>query len=75
VLTVIVTQRGQLDAADEQRLLDARQTYEAAIEAATQEYRGLAVEMMRKSSIREVARVTGLSTNTLQRWKNEAALR
>ncbi len=34
--------------------------------------RVIAVEMIGKSSYREVARLTGLSTNTLQRWKREA---
>lgn len=36
-------------------------------------YRHVVVEMIDKSSYREVARLTGLSTNTLQRWKREAS--
>lgn len=66
-----VTQRGQLSPDDEQRLADAKEQHDAAVESARITYRGLVVEMIAKSSIREVARATGLSTNTLQRWKNE----
>lgn len=67
-----VTQRGRLTPEDEQRLKDAKAK---DAEAATwrDEYRRVAVEMMEKSSLREVARLTGKSTNTLQRWKREAA--
>lgn len=63
-----VTQRGKLTPDDERRLLDAHN----AAKAAADHRRTVAVEMMHKSSVREVARLTGLSTNTLQRWKREA---
>ena len=63
-----VTQRGRLSSEDEQRLLDAK-ARDAEIAAVRDEYRRIAVEMMEKSSVREVARLTGLSTNTLQQWK------
>jgi DNA invertase Pin-like site-specific DNA recombinase len=66
-----VTQRGQLSPEDEQRLAGAKVQRDDALEAAAVAYRGLVLEMVAKSSLREVARVTGLSTNTLQRWKNE----
>lgn len=66
-----VTQQGRLDPADEKRLLEAKAADDATA-AVRDEYRRVAVEMMGKASIREVARLTGLSTNTLQRWKNEA---
>lgn len=63
-----VTQRGRLTPEDEQRLAEAKaKDAEAAL--ARDEYRRVAVEMMEKSSVREVARLTGLSTNTLQQWK------
>lgn len=63
-----MTQQGKLDPADERKLLKAKA---AADQAATirEEYRVIAVEMMGKSSVREIARLTGVSTNTLQRWK------
>lgn len=63
-----VTQRGRLSPEDEQRLADAK-AKDAAVAVAREEYRRVAVEMMMKSSVREVARLTGLSTNTLQQWK------
>lgn len=63
-----VTQQGRLDAADKDKLLSALIDYEAA----SAWYREVVLEMIDKSSYREVARLTGLSTNTLQRWKREA---
>lgn len=63
-----VTQRGQLDAKDVRRLLAAQ----LAAQDAEQERRRVVVEMVGKSSFREVERLTGISTNTLQRWKREA---
>jgi DNA invertase Pin-like site-specific DNA recombinase len=66
-----VTQRGQLSPEDEQRLADAKVQHDDAVEAVTAAYRRLVLEMVAKSSLREVSRATGLSTNTLQRWKNE----
>ncbi|MDR7253691.1 transposase-like protein [Nocardioides sp. BE266] len=63
-----MTQRGQLSQEDE------RQLFAALREAKVAEgrFQLLAVEMVAKSSFREVARLMGLSTNTLQRWKREA---
>ncbi len=63
-----MTERGDLEPADQARLLAAKE--DANLTAAN--YRAVAVEMMHKSSVRAVARITGLSTNTLQRWKREA---
>ncbi len=66
-----MTQKGQLSEADEAELLMAMQSWETTenIRAAV---RQVAVDMVGKSSYREVSRLTGLSTNTLQRWKREA---
>jgi DNA invertase Pin-like site-specific DNA recombinase len=66
-----VTQRAALSAADQSRLAEARRDYDDAMRT-IDTYRAVAVEMVEKSSYREVARLTGLSTNTLQRWKREA---
>lgn len=63
-----MTQRATLSAEDEVRLLEAK----AEEDAARARYRAVCVEMMDKSSVRVVADLTGLSTNTLQRWKAEA---
>jgi hypothetical protein len=63
-----VTQRGQLSRDDQTRLFVALHDAKSAEGA----FQLLVVEMIEKSSYREVARLTGLSTNTLQRWKREA---
>lgn len=62
-----MTQRGRLSSEDEEDLLLARDDASMA----TAHYRRLAVEMVERSSYREVERLTGVSTNTLQRWKKE----
>lgn len=62
-----VTQRGRLDKTDRVELLRAQ---DEALRA-TAHYRRLTVEMVERSSYREVERLTGVSTNTLQRWKKE----
>lgn len=67
-----MNQRATLSSDDLERLNNAKAAHEAA-EAARLEYRQVCVEMMSKSSVRLVAELTGLSTNTLQRWKAEAA--
>lgn len=66
-----VTQRGMLTPEDRERLLTAKAADEDADEV-RRGYMAVAVEMVEKSSFREVAGLTGLSTNTLQRWKREA---
>jgi DNA invertase Pin-like site-specific DNA recombinase len=59
-----VTQRGQLSLEDVEQLKAAAQAVIA--------YRRLVLEKVAQTSYREVARVTGISTTTLQRWKREA---
>lgn len=66
-----VTQRGELSAEDQRRLLEAKAEDGDASEVRGR-YRAVVVEMLEKSSYREVGRLTGLSTNTLQRWRREA---
>lgn len=66
-----MTQKGTLSPEDERRLAEARGAYEVAMRAG-EHWKRIVVEMIDKSSYREVARLTGLSTNTLQRWKREA---
>lgn len=66
-----VTQRAGLSAADQNRLEEAMAMAQAARHD-LEVHRQIVVEMVEKSSYREVARLTGLSTNTLQRWKREA---
>lgn len=63
-----MTQRGALSEADRADVLLAKTEYEDAFAA----YREATSEAVDKSSYREVARLTGLSTNTLLRWKREA---
>ena len=63
-----MTQRGRLSHEDHVRLAEAA----IAAEEAAAYLRRVAVEMVGKSSFREVARALGVSTNTLQRWKREA---
>lgn len=66
-----MTQRGQLGPDDVARLMAAKQQDEEAAKR-REVYKRVAVAMVEKSSYREVERLTGLSTNTLQRWKREA---
>ncbi len=66
-----MTQRVPLTPEDEKRLQTARADFEAT-KAVQDHYRQVCVEMVQKSSLRVVADLTGLSTNTLQRWKREA---
>ncbi len=65
-----MTQRVPLTPEDEKRLQTARADFEAT-KAVHDRYRQVCVEMVQKSSLRVVAELTGLSTNTLQRWKRE----
>ena len=67
-----MTQKAALSAEDEDLLLRAKDAAEEAAAGPIAVYRHVVVEMIDKSSYREVARLTGLSTNTLQRWKREA---
>lgn len=60
--------RGRLETDDVLRLAAAQ----SEVTYAREVFEEVAVEMVRKSSYREVARITGLSTNTLQRWVREA---
>lgn len=62
-----VTQRQELSAQDQVRLL----AVQADVAEARERLQEVAVEMVQKSSYREVSRLTGLSTNTLQRWVRE----
>ena len=66
-----MTQRGRLDPDDVARLMAAKREDEEAAKR-RETYKRVAVAMVEKSSYREVERLTGLSTNTLQRWKREA---
>jgi uncharacterized protein YerC len=66
-----MTQRASLSDADEQKLRQSLRDYFVA-NSMIEKHRAVVVEMVEKSSYREVARLTGLSTNTLQRWKREA---
>lgn len=65
-----MSQRGALTDDDRRRLLEAKTASEEA-ETIRAHYRSVCVEMMAKSSIRVVAELTGVSTNTLQRWKRD----
>ena len=66
-----MTQKGVLSDADRMKL-DAAMIENHEAQAQIENYRAVVVEMLGKSSFREVANLTGLSTNTLQRWKREA---
>ncbi len=66
-----MTQKAALSDGDRWRLEVAMKKAEEAKRDA-ELARAIVVEMIDKSSYREVARLTGLSTNTLQRWKREA---
>lgn len=63
-----MTQRGQLSIDDKLRLV----AVEADVTEAQERFEETVLEMVEKSSYREVSRWTGLSTTTLQRWKREA---
>lgn len=67
-----MTQRGELSAEDQRRLLEAKAEDDATSNVRGR-YREVVVEMLEKSSYREVGRLTGLSTNTLQRWRRESS--
>lgn len=69
--TVTVTQRGTLSSETEERLMAAKANYEAADQFRV-DYVEIVVAAIHESSLRVVAEKTGLSTNTLQRWKREA---
>lgn len=71
VHSVNMTQKAALGPEDLERLGRAQNLYGEAQDKIAA-YRFVVVEMIEKSSYREVARLTGLSTNTLQRWKREA---
>lgn len=66
-----MTQRAKLSSKDQGRLEEAMAWAQSA-RIDLEKSRQVVVEMIDKSSYREVARLTGLSTNTLQRWKREA---
>lgn len=66
---VTVTQQGQLSDYDRERLLSSQR--EVAEQSAF--FQALCCEMVDKSSYRIVSQLTGISTNTLQRWKREAS--
>lgn len=62
--------RGELEAGEIRRAEKLRDQADAA----QGEYRDYVVGLLAKGrSFSEVANATGLSTNTLQRWKREAA--
>lgn len=49
------------------------EVHKAGSEQAQAHYRAVVVQALREgASFSEVSRLTGLSTNTLQRWKREA---
>lgn len=61
--------RGELTA----QQVRAVQRYRRAAEYTQEEYRWYCVQLLADGcSFAEVSKVTGLSTNTLQRWKREA---
>lgn len=63
--------RGSLTEAQRQRLDVAR----AARDAADAEFRAEVLDVLGEgASMREVGKATGLSTNTLQRWKDESRI-
>lgn len=66
-----VNQQGQLTPDDEARLKAARAAAKEA-DRIRAEFRAVCVEMIEKSSFRRVSELTGVSTNTLQKWKREA---
>jgi len=68
-----MTQRGQLAPEDEEALKLTMCEWERA-EAIRAAVREVVVTAIEQSSYREVARLTGLSTNTLQRWKRHHSI-
>ena len=66
-----MTQRGRLTDGQERRLREIVEDWRL-LEATLAEHRGEIARFVGLSSYREVARITGFSTNTLQRWKREA---
>jgi ATP-dependent exoDNAse (exonuclease V) alpha subunit len=60
--------RGILSAEDQVRLTQAA---EARAEADAEMRRAVLVAVSRGASVRELAAFTGLSTNTISRWKRE----
>lgn len=69
--SVSVTQRGQLSDVQVGELNVAMRSWQWSLD--TQDsVRETVVRMVEASSYREVSRLTGFSTNTLQRWVREA---
>lgn len=66
-----MTQRGKLEPHEEFILTGTLREMRKA-EVVRDMHRLAIVEMVDKSSFREVSRLTGISTTTLQRWKREA---
>lgn len=64
--------RQSLDDRQIARLARALERREKAETAAVQAYRTEVLAVLAESSFAVVAEATGLSTNTLQRWKREA---
>lgn len=64
--------RQSLDDAQLRRLTRALERREKAKTAAETAYRTEVLAVLAESSFAVVAEATGLSTNTLQRWKREA---
>lgn len=62
--------RGEMDPADRRKIAKAAQ---AVAEAQAAHRSAVLAAMEHGASFAEVAAATGLSTNTLQRWKREAA--
>lgn len=65
-----VTQKGTLTEEEREELTAALGDWRRA-EGIQADVRAKCVEAVGRSSYREVAAVTGFSTNTLQRWKRE----
>lgn len=61
----------QLTESDAHKLREVMRQWDET-EATREELRQIVANMVGRSSFRAVAEVTGLSTNTLQRWKREA---
>ncbi len=66
-----MTQRGQLSDEDK-RTIDEWDELASAAQQVLGEWRRVMVGMVSRSSYREVSRLTGISTTTLQRWTREA---
>ncbi len=65
-----MTQRGRLSEGDKGEIDSWAVSVRMAEETLAQ-YRRAMVEMVGRSSFREVSDATGISTTTLQRWKRE----